>query len=158
MATALVLTGVDSIRTVLAAHVDERPTYVIGSLGELYEYYPAVTAHDGANACGAAVAQVSGSTPRRPRSQAHRRSSYRRGASVERQPRWFTADRGDPLRAWIIRVPVRLDDRNAAVLLGVQRWSSRTIAHTGLRQLSVTAREDGCRHPPAPHAVVAGVR
>ena len=41
MATALVLTGVDSVRTALAARVDERPDYLIGSLGELYEEYPA---------------------------------------------------------------------------------------------------------------------
>jgi HAD superfamily hydrolase (TIGR01450 family) len=62
MATALVLTGVDSTQTALAAHVDERPTYLIRSLGDLYEEYPAITAHDGDHACGAAVARVSGST------------------------------------------------------------------------------------------------
>ena len=37
MATALVLTGVDSVDTALAAHVDQRPDFLIGSLGELYE-------------------------------------------------------------------------------------------------------------------------
>ncbi|OUM44721.1 haloacid dehalogenase [Arthrobacter agilis] len=62
MATVLVLTGVDSVHTALAAHVDERPDYLIRSLGELYEEYPEITAKDGTHFCGAAVAQVSGST------------------------------------------------------------------------------------------------
>lgn len=61
MATVLVLTGVDSVRTALAAHVDERPTYIISSLAELYEEYPATTADDGTYCCGDAVARVSGS-------------------------------------------------------------------------------------------------
>ena len=62
MATALVLTGVDSVHTALAARLEERPDYLIRSLGELYEEYPAITADDGAYACGAAVARVSEST------------------------------------------------------------------------------------------------
>ena len=62
MATVLVLTGVDSTQTALAARVDERPTYLIRSLGELYEEYPAITADDGAYFCGAAVARVLGAT------------------------------------------------------------------------------------------------
>jgi hypothetical protein len=61
MATALVLTGVDSVQTALAARLDERPDYMIRALGELYEEYPAITAYDGAYCCGAAVARVSGS-------------------------------------------------------------------------------------------------
>jgi HAD superfamily hydrolase (TIGR01457 family) len=62
MATALVLTGVDTVRTALAADVAERPDYLIGSLADLYEEYPAITADDGSYACGAAVARVTGST------------------------------------------------------------------------------------------------
>lgn len=62
MATALVLTGVDSTQTALAARVDERPTYVIRSLRDLYEDYPAITTDDGAYSCGSAVARVSGAT------------------------------------------------------------------------------------------------
>ncbi|WP_248763870.1 HAD-IIA family hydrolase [Pseudarthrobacter sp. SSS035] len=62
MATVLVLTGVDSVQTALAARLDERPNYVIRSLGELYVEYPAITADDGAYSCGAAVARASGST------------------------------------------------------------------------------------------------
>jgi ribonucleotide monophosphatase NagD (HAD superfamily) len=64
MATVLVLTGVDSARTALVARVDERPNYVIRSLGELYEQYPAITADDGVYSCGAATARVSGLTVR----------------------------------------------------------------------------------------------
>ena len=62
MATVLVLTGVDSVQTALAARVDERPNYIIRSLAELYEEYPAITAYDGAYSCGVAAARVSGST------------------------------------------------------------------------------------------------
>lgn len=61
MATALVLTGVDTVRTALAARVDERPDYLLGSLAGLYEEYPAITDDDGAYFCGEAVARVSGS-------------------------------------------------------------------------------------------------
>lgn len=60
MATALVLTGVDTARTALGAPVDERPTYVIASLAALYEEYPAITADDdGVYSCGGASAVVS---------------------------------------------------------------------------------------------------
>jgi glycerol-1-phosphatase len=62
MATVLVLTGVDSARTALAARVDERPQYLIRSLNELFEEYPEITYDDGACSCGAATARVSGST------------------------------------------------------------------------------------------------
>lgn len=59
MATALVLTGVDTVRTALAAPVDERPTYLIESLAALYEEYPAVTSDGGVHSCGRANARVS---------------------------------------------------------------------------------------------------
>lgn len=62
MATVLVLTGVDSVQTALAARVEERPRYLIRSLLELYEEYPATTLKDGAYSCGAAVARASGGT------------------------------------------------------------------------------------------------
>ncbi len=62
MATVLVLTGVDSAQTALGARVDERPNYLIRSLSELYEEYPAITADEGAYSCGASVARVSGQT------------------------------------------------------------------------------------------------
>lgn len=60
MATVLVLTGVDSVQTALAARVDERPNYVIPSLGEIYEEYPAITVDDGTYSCGTATARVTG--------------------------------------------------------------------------------------------------
>ena len=62
MATALVLTGVDSVHTALAARSDERPDYLIRSLGELYNEYPTIKAETIGYACGSAVARVSGST------------------------------------------------------------------------------------------------
>lgn len=58
MATALVLTGIDSPRTALAAPHDERPVYLIRSLAELYEDYPAITSEDGAFTCGRSSARV----------------------------------------------------------------------------------------------------
>ena len=62
MATVLALTGVDSVHTALAARLDERPDYLIRSLGDLYEEYPVITADEGSYTCGSAVARVSGST------------------------------------------------------------------------------------------------
>jgi glycerol 3-phosphatase-2 len=60
MATVLVLTGIDTVRTVLSAAHDERPTYIISSLGELYEEYPDVSSDDGVFVCGQASARVDG--------------------------------------------------------------------------------------------------
>lgn len=58
MATALVLTGVDSGETALRARTAERPRFIIETLAELYQPYPEVTV-DGARAtCGAAAATV----------------------------------------------------------------------------------------------------
>ena len=62
MATALVLTGVDTARTALAAVTDERPTYLIASLAALYEEYPAVTSHGGVHTCGGVSARVAEGT------------------------------------------------------------------------------------------------
>ncbi|WP_298253027.1 HAD-IIA family hydrolase [uncultured Arthrobacter sp.] len=61
MATVLVLTGVDSARTALAAPADERPTFLIDGLGALFEPYPDIVAVDGAHTCGSATAEVVGS-------------------------------------------------------------------------------------------------
>jgi HAD superfamily hydrolase (TIGR01450 family) len=58
MATALVLTGVDSGETALRARTAERPLFIIATLAELFTPYPEV-AHDGVKAtCGAAAATV----------------------------------------------------------------------------------------------------
>lgn len=56
MNTALVLTGVDSVRTALAAHVDQRPDFLIRSLAGLYEEYPTVNSDGASYLCGEAVA------------------------------------------------------------------------------------------------------
>ena len=58
MATALVLTGVDSGETALRARTAERPQFIIDTLAQLYQPYPEIT-HDGARVtCGAAAATV----------------------------------------------------------------------------------------------------
>ncbi|WP_394252520.1 HAD-IIA family hydrolase [Arthrobacter pityocampae] len=59
LATALVLTGVDSGRTALGARAEERPDYLLASLAELYEEYPAVTVDDGAATCNMSTARAS---------------------------------------------------------------------------------------------------
>lgn len=60
MTTAVVLTGVDTKETVLAARTAERPGYLLGTLAELYEPYPEVSRHDGGFSCGGSHAVVSG--------------------------------------------------------------------------------------------------
>lgn len=62
MASALVLTGIDGAKQVLAADPDSRPTFLLGDLRELFEPYPqsVVTEKRGARlvAVGAAVVRV----------------------------------------------------------------------------------------------------
>ncbi|MEC5200005.1 glycerol 3-phosphatase-2 [Arthrobacter sp. PL16] len=62
MATALVLTGVDTVRTALAATVEERPVYLIASLADLYEEYPEVSFDGDSYSCRDARARVADST------------------------------------------------------------------------------------------------
>ncbi|KRE60745.1 haloacid dehalogenase [Arthrobacter sp. Soil736] len=57
-ATVAVLTGVDTLETILAARTDERPGYIINNLTELYEPYPDVESDDGTYRCGDATASV----------------------------------------------------------------------------------------------------
>ena len=61
-ATAMVLTGVDTPQTALAARTAERPTYLLADLDALYAPYPAIEASGGGYACGSATARVSGDT------------------------------------------------------------------------------------------------
>lgn len=62
MATVLVLTGIDTVRTALSAVRDERPTYIIPTLADLYEDYPeTILDDDGASVCGGVSARVEGS-------------------------------------------------------------------------------------------------
>ncbi|WP_194408854.1 HAD-IIA family hydrolase [Microbacterium cremeum] len=57
MASALVLTGIDRPKHVLAAPEGSRPTYILGDLRELHEPYPEVQVRDGvATVRGARVA------------------------------------------------------------------------------------------------------
>ncbi|PRB32757.1 haloacid dehalogenase [Arthrobacter sp. MYb23] len=62
MDTVLVLTGVDSVHTALAAHVDQRPDFLIGSLAELYEGYPTIEPDGVSYSCGEAVATATVTT------------------------------------------------------------------------------------------------
>ena len=59
-ATAMVLTGVDTPQTALAARTAERPTYLLENLDALYQPYPAVEVLDGVARCGSATARVTG--------------------------------------------------------------------------------------------------
>ena len=58
MATALVLTGVDSGETALRACTAERPTFIIPTLKELYSAYPDIEFDGATVTCGAAAATV----------------------------------------------------------------------------------------------------
>lgn len=58
MATALVLTGVDTVETALAAVPDQRPTYLLGDLGQLHLPYPDITGESGTFTCGESRARV----------------------------------------------------------------------------------------------------
>lgn len=60
MATAVVLTGVDTFRTILAAPTPQRPAFLLKDLGALFEPYPEVVHDDGVVRCGGASAEVSG--------------------------------------------------------------------------------------------------
>ncbi|NKX56813.1 HAD-IIA family hydrolase [Arthrobacter mobilis] len=58
MDTAAVLTGVDTVESVLAARSAERPRYLLGSLRELHLPYPDVVADGGGFRCGDSSAVV----------------------------------------------------------------------------------------------------
>ncbi|MDQ0095404.1 HAD-IIA family hydrolase [Paeniglutamicibacter psychrophenolicus] len=58
--TVLVLTGIDSARSALAARTAERPDYIIADLSGLYADYPVVEVTGFGIRCGAALASVNG--------------------------------------------------------------------------------------------------
>lgn len=64
MASALVLTGIDGPKQVLAAEPDSRPTFILGDLRELFEPYPAAVTSEKRGAklvtVGAAVVRIDG--------------------------------------------------------------------------------------------------
>ncbi|MBW4095747.1 MAG: HAD-IIA family hydrolase [Acidobacteria bacterium] len=64
MATAMVLTGIDSRESVLAACTAERPTFLLPDLSHLFSAYPAVTESGTSFTCGDSTAEVVGETVR----------------------------------------------------------------------------------------------
>lgn len=56
MATAAVLTGIDTVRTILAARTSERPDFLIADLGDLHEPYPQISRDAEGWRCGASQA------------------------------------------------------------------------------------------------------
>lgn len=63
-ATVAVLTGIDTLETMLAARTDERPRYIIHDLTGLYEPYPEIDNDGGTFRCGNATATVDGNVIR----------------------------------------------------------------------------------------------
>ncbi|WP_309081991.1 HAD-IIA family hydrolase [Zhihengliuella sp.] len=62
-ATAAVLTGIDTVRTILAAEPDQRPDYLLATLGDLYRPYPSRDDDGGeAVSCGDERAELDGAT------------------------------------------------------------------------------------------------
>lgn len=59
-ATAVVLTGVDDIESVLGASTSQRPRYILGNLAELFADYPILQAAGQQIVCGEARASVDG--------------------------------------------------------------------------------------------------
>ncbi|HLP23839.1 MAG TPA: HAD-IIA family hydrolase [Microbacteriaceae bacterium] len=60
MASALVLTGIDQAKQVLAAREHERPDMILGGLDELFEPYPVPVERRGVWECGAARVRIEG--------------------------------------------------------------------------------------------------
>ncbi|WP_372966985.1 HAD-IIA family hydrolase [Microbacterium sp.] len=58
--SALVLTGIDRPKHVLAAPEGSRPTYILSDLRELHEPYPVATVKDGVHSVNGASVRVSG--------------------------------------------------------------------------------------------------
>ena len=58
MDTAVVLTGVDTVESILAARTAERPRYLLADLGDLYKRYPQMTSVGGIYTCGRSSATV----------------------------------------------------------------------------------------------------
>ncbi|GAA2016610.1 HAD-IIA family hydrolase [Microbacterium ulmi] len=58
--SAMVLTGVDRPKHLLAAPPDSRPTYILSDLRELHEPYPSATVNDGVVTVGDAKVRIDG--------------------------------------------------------------------------------------------------
>ena len=64
IASALVLTGIDRPKHVLAAPAGSQPTFILGDLRELHEPYPTVTVTDGVATARDAVVAIEGADVR----------------------------------------------------------------------------------------------
>jgi HAD superfamily hydrolase (TIGR01450 family) len=62
MPSALVLTGVDGMKQLLAASTEERPDYILGDLRDLFEPYPGIRWKKGHARCGTAEAYLDNGT------------------------------------------------------------------------------------------------
>lgn len=64
MDTAAVLTGIDTLESILAARTAERPRYLLADLRGIYEPYPEIENTDSLFRCGASSARVEGNEVR----------------------------------------------------------------------------------------------
>lgn len=77
MATALVLTGIDTAESALKARSAERPRFIIETLKDLYQPYPEVTESDGVFTCGSESATVENGTITLSKSQSSEINGWR---------------------------------------------------------------------------------
>ncbi|GAB3601707.1 HAD-IIA family hydrolase [Microbacterium tumbae] len=101
IASALVLTGIDRPKHVLAAPEGSRPTFVLGDLRDLHEPYPEATRKDGAVTVGDATVRVNGGDVEILAEGARQIDLLRAGALAV----W---ESGTPI--FVLRVPERLYD------------------------------------------------
>lgn len=62
MATALVLTGIDSLDSALKARTAERPRFILENLDGLFQPYPEISMRNGVYSCGGEQAWAEGNT------------------------------------------------------------------------------------------------
>lgn len=99
--SALVLTGIDRPKHVLAAPEGSRPTYILSDLRELHEPYPEVTVKDGVHAVRGAAVRVVGADVEIVAEGTSQIDLLRAGAAAI----WAS---GTPV--FVLRVPERLYD------------------------------------------------
>ncbi|MBS0024466.1 HAD-IIA family hydrolase [Microbacterium paraoxydans] len=99
--SALVLTGIDRPKHVLAAPEGSRPTYILGDLRGLHEPYPAPTVRDGVYDVNGAAVRVRGADVEIVAESGNQLDLLRAGAAAI----WAS---GTPV--FVLRVPERLYD------------------------------------------------
>ncbi|MGW9270738.1 HAD-IIA family hydrolase [Microbacterium sp. NPDC055599] len=99
--SALVLTGIDRPKHVLAAPEGSRPTYILGDLRGLHEPYPVPTVADGVYDVGGAAVRVHGADVEIVAESGNQLDLLRAGAAAI----WAS---GTPV--FVLRVPERLYD------------------------------------------------